>query len=249
MVINLKLLVVFETKKLPRHFHFMFSSIVKAALEVSNPQYQKALYQFTEEKANKTQKPFTGAIKLENYSLENEEFLLNGNVRLIISSSDAEFMLNLYNGFVQKRKYQFKSYELTVSHIKMLPEKLPNTQRALFKTLSPIIIRDRDGKFLGLEDSNYQRELNYISNECIKALEKRELYEPLKFTPIVMHKKVIQLKHDAFKNLNAQHILYMNAYEGSFVLEGDSRDLALLTQAGLGFRRSTFFGCIELINE
>ncbi|MFD3448272.1 CRISPR-associated endoribonuclease Cas6 [Microbacteriaceae bacterium 4G12] len=245
----MKLLIVFKTEKLPRHNHFLFASVVKSALQVSNPQMQFEMYHYTQDQANKEMRPFTGAIYLNGYTLENEEFMIHQDVRLTISSSNAEFMLNLYNGFVQKKSYKYQSYELSLVHIKMLPEKLPKTNRVLFKTLSPLVIKDRDNRYLDLNDENYQTELNYAANECMKAVAKRSLYGPIILTPIVMHKKVVQLKHDSFKALNAQSILYMNAYEGTFLLEGHPEDLNILAQAGLGFRRSTFFGCIEMINE
>ncbi|UZN01390.1 hypothetical protein OL548_33990 (plasmid) [Lysinibacillus sp. MHQ-1] len=59
----------------------------------------------------------------------------------------------------------------------------------------------------------------------------------------------MQLKHDKFAKLNDKGILYMNAHEGNFILEGHPEDLSILTQAGLGFRRALFFGHIEMINE
>lgn len=242
-------MIVFKTEKLPRHHHFLFASVVKSALEVSSPQMQFEMYHYTQDQANKEMRPFTGAIYLNDYTLENGEFTIHQDVRLTISSPSAEFILNLYNGFVQKKNYKYQSYELSLAHIKMLPEKLPKTNRVLFKTLSPIVIKNQDGQYLNLYDENYQTELNYAANELMKVVAKRPLYEPIILTPIVMHKKVVQLKHDSFATLNAQNILYMNAYEGTFLLEGHPKDLNILAQAGLGFRRSTFFGCIEMINE
>ncbi|PEA54782.1 CRISPR-associated endoribonuclease Cas6 [Bacillus pseudomycoides] len=245
----MRLLIVFKARKLPRHHHFLFASLVKSALATSNSQMQYEMYHYTPNQANKEMRPFTGAIYLNDYTLEDGEFTIHQDVRLTISSSNTEFLLNVYNGFVQKKSYRYQSYELFLEHIKMLPEKLPKTNRVLFKTLSSIVIKDRDGKYLDLHDENYQTELNYAANECMKAVAKRFLYKPITLTPVVMNKKVVQLKHDSFAALNAQSILYMNAYEGTFLLEGAPEDLDILAQAGLGFRRSIFFGCIEMINE
>lgn len=245
----MKLLVVLKARKLPRHHHFLFASLVKSALATSNAQMQYEMYHYTPKQANKEMRPFTGAIYLNNYTLEDGEFTIHQDVRFTISSPNAEFILNLYNGFVQKTDYKYQSYELSLSHIKMLPERLPKTNRVVFKTLSPIVIKNKDGKYLDLHDENYQIELNYAANECMKAVAKRPLYKPITLTPVVMNKKVVQLKHDSFAALNAQNILYMNAYEGTFLLEGTPEDLNILAQVGLGFRRSIFFGCIEMINE
>lgn len=243
------MLVVFKTEKLPRHHHFLFTSVVKAALETSNPEMQEKMYHFTKKQTNKEMKPFTGSIYLNNYSLENGEFTIHQDVSLTISSPNPEFMLYLYNGFVQKKRFIYQSYELTLIHIKMLPETLPKSSKVLFKTVSPIVMKTKNGKYLDFYDESYQRELNYAANECLTAIASRSLYQQLAFTPVVMRKKVVQLKHDSFEKLNAQKILYMNASEGTFLLEGHPEDLAILAQTGLGFRRSTFFGFIQMINE
>lgn len=245
----MELLVVFKTKKLPRHHQFLFASIVKSALSNSNPEMQKKMYRYSENQANKMMRPFTGAIYLNKYILENGEFSIQGDVRLTMSSPDAEFMLYLYNGFVQQQCFKYQSYELTLEKIQILPQKLPKSNRVLMKTNSPLIVKNSLGKYLEIDDSTYVTELNYAANECMKSIMGRSLYEPIAFTPIAMHKKVVQLKHDKFAKLNDKGILYMNAHEGNFILEGHPEDLSILTQAGLGFRRALFFGHIEMINE
>ncbi|MED3660529.1 CRISPR-associated endoribonuclease Cas6 [Ureibacillus terrenus] len=245
----MKIQAILEGDRMPRHYHFAMASLVKSALSVSNPKLADALYKFSGNRANKKIKPFTGFIQLKDYELLEEEFIVRGNVYITISSPDPELLLNIYNGMVQQREFHYKQYRFQVLHVKVLPEKLPKTGKALCQTKSPIVIRNREGEFLDIDDPDYLKELNYISNECVKQLEGRSLYSPIKLTPVLMTKKVVQLKHDAFKNLNPHSILYLNAYVGSFILEGDPRDLRLLVQAGLGFRRSEFLGCIELIHE
>lgn len=240
---------VLKGERVPRHYHFQMSSLVKNALSVTNPDLVNTLYYFSDGKANKQIKPFTGYVQMTDYELLDDEFIVRGEIRLTISSPDVEFILHLYNGFIQQREYRYKHFEFTVSHVKVLQEKLPQTGKVLCQTKSPIVIRNRQGEFLNIEDSDYLAELNYISNECVKQLEGRSLYSPIKLTPVLMTKKVVQLKHEAFKKLNPQHIMYLNAFQGSFILEGDPRDIRLLVQTGLGFRRSEFLGFIEFIHE
>lgn len=245
----MRIQVILEGNKMPRHYHFAMSSILKNALTVSNPELVDALYTFSNDRANKQIKPFTGHIQMSDYELQEDDFVVRGDIRLNVSSPNTEFILNLYNGLIEQREFQYKEYRFSVAHVKVLQEKLPNTGKILCQTKSPIVIRNRKGQFLNIDDPNYGKELNYISNECIKQLEGRLLYSPIKFTPVLMEKKVVQLKHEAFEKLNPQKVLYMNSYVGSFILEGDPRDLSLLVQLGLGFRRSLFFGNIEFIHE
>lgn len=244
----MRIQIILDCEKVPKHYHFAMSSLVKYALNVSNPELAKSLYSYSNGRTNKKLKPFTGDIQLNNYELQNEEFIIHSNIYLNISSPDPEFILYVYNGFIQQRIFQYKNYNFKVLQVKVLKEKLPNANKVLCQTRSPIVIRNREGKFLDIDDPSYIRELNYISNEFLKQYEGRSLYSPLKFTPVMMSKKVVQLKHEAFKNVNPQNILYLNSYEGSFILEGDQRDIRILVQAGIGFRRSEFLGCIEFIH-
>lgn len=245
----MRIQVILEGNKVPRHYHFALISLVKGALSVSNPELANTLYYYSEGRANKQIKPFTGYMKMYEYELKGEEFEVNGNIHVYISSPDPEFVLYVYNGLIQQREFQYKNYNFKVSHVKVLREKLPKTGKVLCQTNSPIVIRNREGKFLDIDDPNYQVELNYISNEFVKQFEGRSLYSPIKLTPVLMNKKVVQLKHDVFNKLNQEGIFFLNSYEGSFILEADSRDAKLLVQAGLGFKRSQFLGCIEVIHE
>lgn len=245
----MRLQVILEGGNFPRHYHFALSSFVKNALSASNPAIVETLYKFSDGKANKQIKPFTGSVHMNNYELQGDEFIVHGDIRLNISSPDVEFILNLYNGLIQQRVFQYKNYNFKVLHVKVLQEKLPKTGKVLCQTQSPIVVRNREGKFLDIDDPDYLKELNYISNECMKQLEGRFLYSPIKLTPVLMKKKVVQLKHEAFKGLNPQGVLFLNAFVGSFILEGDPRDIQILVQAGIGFRRAEFLGNIEVIHE
>lgn len=245
----MKIQVILESQKIPRHYHFAMSSLVKNALNVSNPKLVDSLYNYKDGRANKRQKPFTGYIRLNDYMFQEDEILINGNIHLHISSPDPELILYVYNGFIEQREFKYKGYHFRVSHVRILNEKLPKSGKVLCQTKSPIVIKNREGKFLDIDEPNYVKELNYISNEFMKHYEGRPLYKPLKFTPVLMDKKVVQLRHEAFRDLNPQQVLYVNAYEGSFILEGDPRDIRVLIQAGLGFRRAHFHGCIEFVHE
>jgi len=244
----LNLLIVFQPAKLPKQYNFMFTSIVKAALELSSPETIKELYSYGE-KANKKAKSFTGSIFLQDYVIEETEIKVNGEIRVTISSPDPEFILYLYNGIVQKKMFRYQAYEVQLAYVKVLFEKLPTKRKVLFKTNSPIAVKNKEGRFLDVNDPSYSEDFNYIANVIVKAVTGRNLLEPLSFTPVIMKKKVVQLKHHSFAKLNKESILFVNCFEGSFILEGAVEDLAILASSGLGVRRSQFFGSIQMLQE
>lgn len=244
----MKIEISFNAPKLPRRYHFLFSSIVKSALETSAPELQKQLYYYGD-KPNKRIKQFTGSIFLNSYKLDGEIFYVHSDARMTVSSPDTEFLFHLYNGFIQKQEYRHKDFHLNVNHVQIVKEKLPTKNKVLFKTLSPIVVRNKSGRFLSINDENYEKEFNYICNEIIKSYTGNELNAPILFHPVLMKKQVVQLQHDSFKKLNDQSILYVQCYNGTFILEGDAADLKILTMSGVGHRRNIFFGNIEMIDE
>ena len=245
---EMRMEVRFKAPILPRRYHFLFTSVIKSAMEISSPDFQKEMYYYGE-KSNKQIKPFTGSILLNNYELKNDTFIISGDVCLIISSYDPEFMIHLYNGFITKTEYFYKEFSLSVLQVRFLTEKLPSKNKALFLAHSPIALKGKSGRYLAIDDANYETELNYICNKIINAATRRDLLNPLRFNPVLMKKNIVQLQHDAFQTMNEKSVLYVESYSGTFILEGSVDDLKILTMGGIGNRRSEFFGNIELVNE
>ncbi|WP_100403467.1 CRISPR-associated endoribonuclease Cas6 [Bacillus sp. FJAT-42315] len=244
----LKLEVSFKTNRLMRRYNFQFASVIKAALSESNKTLVNELYEY-QGRNNKKMKSFAGSVFLQSYEVKEDYFDVKGEVKLIISSPQADLMLYLYNGLVQKKQYEYKGYHLEVTNVRMLRERLPQKERVLFKALSPIVVKEKGGRFLSPTDPNYTKELNYTCNEIVKSIRGSELRRSIHFQPVLMKKNVVQLQHDSFKQLNDQSILYVEAYNGTFVLEGDVEDLQLLAQTGIGLRRGQMFGNIEFVDE
>jgi CRISPR-associated endoribonuclease Cas6 len=184
---------------------------------------------------------------MKDFEMKKDDFEIKGDVKLIVSSPDSELILYIYNGLLAKREIKYKGYNLLLQRVNLLKEQLPTKDEALFKTLSPIAVKGKNGAFIGPEEEEYNEALNYISNEMIKGFRGYGLKKPLEFMLVGMKKQVVKLKHDEFESLNEDQILYVNAYRGTFRLKGDPEDLALISQMGFGFRRSTGFGNVQLI--
>lgn len=244
----MQLNITFKAPVLPRHYHFLFSSVIKSAIGSSAPRIKEELYYYGDKK-NKATKPFCGSIFLSSYELKENFFYNNGDVILTVSSPDTELILFLYNGFIQKQHYTYKDFKLDVKRVGIEEKRLPKYNKALYKTISPIAVRRKDGYFLSIEDDDYEKELNYICNQIIKEYTGRNLKRSIAFQPVLMEKQIVQFKHNSFKRLNDQSILYVQAHKGTFILEGHNEDLKLLTVLGMGNRRNTFLGNIKLIDE
>jgi len=242
----MRLEVVFKSKRIPVSYQFMCTSVIKGAIKNSSEEKFNEIYYF-EDKKSKQSKNFVFSVYLKGYEMVEDIFVVKGDIKLNISSPDSELMLYIYNGLLAKKEIFYKGFELSLQRVNLLKEQLPTTNDALFKTLSPIAVKGKEGGFLEVEDEAFGDALNYITDEMLKDYRGYGLKEPLKFTPVGMKKQVVKLKHEEFKDLNDDHILYVNAHRGMFRLKGDLEDLKLVTQLGFGFRRSMGFGNIQLV--
>lgn len=234
------------TDRIPLSYRMMFVSLIKKALEKSNKEYFKNLYKFGDKK-NKKIKPFVFSTYLESYEMGETDIKINGKINLIISTPDTELFINLYNGLLNIKRYTFnEEYTLNMGKIILVKEKDITSETVEFKALSPIVIKDKQGRFLGIEDEGYEAELNYIVDLNLKTFRGRGLARKLEFTPLNYEKVVVKERITGFKEASKKDIFYINGYRGTFKLCGDKEDLKLLYSLGIGFRRSEGFGNIEV---
>ena len=237
---------VFKSKKIPVSYQYLFASIIKGAISETSKEKFDEIYFFGDKKSKKS-KNFVFSVYMKEFKMVKDDFEIKDEIRFIVSSPDPEIILHIYNGLLAKREIKYKGYKLSLQRVNLLKEQLPTQGEALFKTLSPIAVKGKDGAFLDLEDEEFGDALNYISDEMLNDFRGYGLKEPLEMTPVDLKKQIVKLKHEGFATLNDAHILYVNAYRGTFKLKGDPEDLKLITQLGLGFRRSSGFGNIQLV--
>lgn len=225
----------------------MFVSMIKEALKAEDEEYLNKLYYF-EDKNNKKSKDFTFSVYLKNYQMGKDEININGFVEINISSPNPEFMLKLYNGILKKKTFPYrKIYKMDKLKISIRPEKNISKEELCFKTLSPIYVKDRNGKVLSPTNDEYSKEFNYIQNKILENYRGHGLKKSIQFTPVLMEKKVAKEEIEGFKKTSGKNIYYVEAYSGIFKLCGDVQDLKDIYMLGLGFRRNQGFGMIEVV--
>lgn len=238
--------------KVPIGNRIMCLSLIKAALKVENEELFSELF-FYGDRKNKKIKPFCFSVFLNNFKLNENYIEVKENVSITVSTVSNKVGLTIFNGLIRMRKrndgiFEYKDYKLKISNITLIKEKTIENEMIKCKTLSPIYIKDRNGKSIGVEEQErFEEELNYISNIFLQNYRGVGLQEKLKFNPIHMKKVVIKEEIKSFKEITNKKFLYINAFSGIFILEGNKDDLKLLYQGGLGFRRSEGLGLIDLV--
>lgn len=267
----MRLKVICEGDILPIDYRNHFMNLIKSVLSMSDlgKEYLKSLYFFEEdgkEKSNKAPKPFCFAVRFqhdkEEFKKEKEIFYLKSPIEFYISSIDVGFLTALYNGLLNKKLYPFKIGDGIISrrrNIVLLREKNIKENKVIFKTLSPILIEDKNetpllpinpenNEILDSESEKFVyflREFNYITDSIFKGIRGNGIKEMIQFKPLKIRKEVV--KH-RIREKNIDNKIYtFTCFSGTFELSGDPEDLNLLYQLGIGLRRAQGFGMVEVV--
>ncbi|KYO67321.1 CRISPR-associated endoribonuclease Cas6 [Thermovenabulum gondwanense] len=237
---------IFSTDKLPQANNMLFVSLMKEAIQKSNPEYYEKIY-FYDGKKNKRPKNFCFSIFVKDFEVMDEFYHIKDKIFLNISTPDYECGVNIYNGLLKIKNFNYKNFYLNREKIFLVREKKINDNQVVFKTLSPILIKDKNNNFLEPKNEKFNEEMNYICNEILRNYRGIGLKRPLTFQDISLRKKVVKQEIEGFTQITGKKIFYANAYAGLFKLEGDVSDLDDLYKLGIGFRRSQGFGMIEVV--
>jgi len=231
-----------ENKKLPLAYRMKFVSLIKYAIEKESSDEYKKLYLY-EGKKNKKTKPFVFSVYLKDFKIEESNINVEGGANLTISTPSYNIGILIYNGLLKIKKYD----NLSIKKISLEKEKEVKNNKELFKTLSPIYIKDEKNIPISPWEENFNEEINYISNIILESYRGYGLEKKLLFNPINMKKNVIKEAIKGFKDKTNKEFIFITAYSGIFELEGSKEDLNLLKQLGVGYRRNQGFGFIDLI--
>ncbi|WP_448376310.1 CRISPR-associated endoribonuclease Cas6 [Fervidobacterium sp.] len=230
---------------LPVDYSFLTLSMIKESLKTSNQEYYESLFYFDGKKSNKKPKPFCTAVLLKYRNFDGEHFILEVPFELLVSTPDYYFFVYLYNGMVSVKEFEYKGYKYVLESVKMLKEKEIKSNTVVFKTISPICVKNKQGRYLDIDDNNFQRELKYYADGILESYRGFGLKEDLVFKPIQMRKVVRKLS----KELIDGRTYYVNSWHGIFILKAHPDDLNMLYKLGLSCRRSEAFGLLDIVTE
>lgn len=234
--------VTYQLDCLPLHYRMKVYSLLKEAVRKVDSAYYEEIFV----KQKNEIKPFSFAVYLSHFTITDQQILLN-NMTITISAT-MEFAIRAFNGLRLLKEYKVDGVLWKQTNIQLLKETEITSNSVYLKTMSPILVENKQGKPLAPTDENYEQELNYYANLLVKQMEKRELYKPIRFTPLNMRKTIIKESNQLFRKTYGDVSLYFTTYRGTFRLEGDPADLQLIYQLGLG-KRTSFFGLTEYMGE
>lgn len=269
-----------HVKRLPILYRHRFIALIKEALNLSDYNYKSLLYPEKTSVVSKQTKPFTFSLYIPpGFNIKKEKFLLDQNLVMeetvfyptkelsfFVSSSDHQFIVNLYNGLLAIKQLEIAEFVddagmketeyMQISTVLLLNEQNINTEYVTFQTMSHISIEDRNDQPIELFKNgsidpealkNFTYHMNAIQDRRFKDLRGYGLKQPLVFVPQRISKKVVKHTLKDFRDQTGKPFMMLTTYHGTFILKGDPEDLQLTYQVGLGLRTGQGFGMLEVV--
>lgn len=238
---------IYKIDKVPIDYRRYFLSLIKETIKDKN------IYSSI---AKRDTKPFCFSVCFEKAKIKDEVIEIEGNTNLFISTPNIPLFITMYNGLISDKLKEFKfanGQVLKRLNTFLIREKNINKNEACFKTMSPIIIVNKnkkpilhpktkgDIKNIGdiiIDEEIFLQELKYsVANNLSK--------DDLEFIPVDIKKEVI--KHSIGEHLKeAGKKILLVGTSGKFILKGNKDDLQKIYQLGIGSRRNQGFGMVEM---
>lgn len=217
-------------------------SFIKEA--VSN--HNRTLFSLLFESKNPIVKPYTFSVTFgDSVRMQDGKIVFESPVVFKFGSNCPEIIAMVYNHIIANKDGPLhKKFKL--EHIDILTPKKISKDNALFRTLSPVVVRSHINK----DHSYCPKSVNFEGDEKfdeafrsnlggqVKHLLKTDELGDIEFHPVKTRKLVV--KHMG---------LSIPGFVGVFSLKARPEILNMVNQVGLGSRRSQGFGMLELVKE
>lgn len=234
--------ITLSNKEIPKDKNRMFLSYIKHNLSKNNKKCFELLYGegVTNRKSFAMASYLPGAIFNENTIT-----IPNKKIKLTISIVDMELGVEIFNSMMGSvnNTYKYKDCELTTTNVKLVREKRIENSTEIFKTLSPIVVRDHEKEtnkdwFYDLSDPKGQE--IFVRN--LKYQLEEEMPES-KYFLNELEVEVLKNKKTVAKNygINVQCNLCV------LKINAKSEVLEHIYKSGVGSYKSQGFGLLDII--
>ncbi|HXG31089.1 MAG TPA: CRISPR-associated endoribonuclease Cas6 [Thermodesulfobacteriota bacterium] len=224
---------------LPIDYRRGFISIIKGAIEGS--------WLYSTLFKRRAVKPYTFSVSFgDRVKIEGEKILFENPIELKFSTNSPEIFVMVYNHLIGKREFPIYNLSFRVEHTEVVRPRRIETDKAIFRTLSPVLIR------------SHRNERHYLCPKCVNFEGDGDFEEAFKFNMDELCRNLIDLNESGevifdpikLKKLVVKHMgLKIPGFIGTFSMKASPEVLNLINQVGLGSRRSQGFGMVEVVRE
>lgn len=226
-----------KEKILPLDYRRNFISLFKKVLEDYNKDLKEAIYEKSDIKN------FTYSIYLPIEKIEGGKiFLKSSRIKLFLSTEDIMLSLHFLNAFLESKSKKIilnSENSVEIIKVKKLHEKEIKENYRVFKTLSPIVVKEhtREKDFYHLLDE-----------EGIKVLKKNIIFNLKDKFPIKYLEEIEIIPIETKKTVVSYYGIKMQVTLGTIGIKGNKDILTHFYKCGLGSKRSAGFSMLDLID-
>ncbi|WP_027725259.1 CRISPR-associated endoribonuclease Cas6 [Tuberibacillus calidus] len=233
----MRVLLEFSMQSMPVAYRLGILSIIKEMIRLGSEDYYHNLFELNQNKM----KPFAFSTYFTNMSIQGDMIFGDG-FSVTVSSSSYELMMHLMNGSQRKKVYKYKDKEWVLLHKRLLPNPPSFSSEVTFKTLSPLLIENKEKRPVLADDGAFESEFNYYAEMQVRELAQRSLYQPIQILWNAMKKQVVK----EYLHQEQNTPLYFTTNTGLIKLRGHSEDLKIIYDVGIGKRSSMGFGLLDV---
>lgn len=236
--------LLLKKEVIPKDKNRIILSIIKNCFNSYSQEYYNNLYK---ENLNKT-KDFTFSIYMSHCRFLREEILIPEKKMIMnFSAYSNEDAIMFFNSFLSNKgkEYPIKNNTITINKINLLREKTIYHNEVIFRTLSPIVVREHHGQNKTTWYHSLNSEIgqavfmNNLQYQIRDVFGERGLFD---FEDISIE---VAENNREVKVKNYDIVIPSNI--GKIKIRAKSYILDYLYKAGVGSKRSSGFGMVEVI--
>lgn len=217
-------------------------SLLKHCLSEYDAQLFESLYS----EGKKEPKDFTFFVSMPKCKFLKEEIEIpNKKIYIYFSSYDMPLTIALLNSFMEKigGKYEYKGNIYYIRKVKMLPEKKVESDRAVFRSMSPCVAREHHG-------DNKKTCYHSLNDEAGVGVffENLKVQARLKFPDKQKDIDALQIKVLQNKEVKVKYYdIVILSNLATFELTGKNYLLEYFYQSGASSLKSAGFGMLDIV--
>ncbi|WGS65321.1 CRISPR-associated endoribonuclease Cas6 [Marinitoga aeolica] len=233
---RLKLIFNLKSNEIPKDYRRIFMSFIKKTLE----SYDKSIFEEYFRNKDPILKDYTFSVYFGKCKFEENIKIENENISMFLSTSSYKTGIHFYNAFINMKYKEFpiKNNILKLNNIIKLPEKNIYKNEIIIKTLSPIVIREHNKE---KDKYYYFDEENAI--DILKNNIKYQYSKLFKSENGELDIKVLDFKKTTILNYSKK----IKSNLGILKIHGDKKILDFVYKSGIGSKRSSGFGMVDII--
>lgn len=235
--------VLLDNETIAKDKNRIIISLIKHNFQAYDQRYYESVYE-----SNKTEiKSFTFSIFMQDCKFTRDEIIIPGKkIILNFATNDMKDGIMFYNAFLNGKGKQFPVRDniLTINQINMITEKVIMEEQIIFKTMSPIVVREHhgDNTKTWYHSLNNQRGeeifIGNLRNQLLNEFGEDRLLDINDIDVEVLRNKEVKVKNYGIEVVG--NICEIKIYAKSYILN-------YLYKSGIGSMKSGGFGMVNLV--